>query len=500
MLNDVDELSKEVLAAKNTFEQILEQIVQEKLLSRKERLAYKAIDFALNASTGYYSSEIIENVFLALAQQNRIELPSEHRKNSFLHVMTEAYATGGHTRVVERWIELSDASQVHSLLFTREKKKYVPDRLAQAVKNKQGNISFLSDKLTNIEKGLQLRHLASEYEYIILHVHMEDVIPLIAFGTLDFKRPVLLFNHADHRFWLGGSVADKIIDFRQWGQNITLNKRGLVNSVILELPLDFNEFDTKYDRCELRKKLGLPQDHKIIVTVGSAHKYKPLLNYDFLNFIIEVLNDDGNCSFIAIGPDYKKLPLWENAHKKFKNRFRALGPKATSEMFEYLACADLSVDSFPMSGGTALIDAVTVGCPVLSLKCPTGQLDYVINSDAYCNSQKDLRRKIHLLLQNPRAQKENVANVQEKLMQQQSTTSWLTKLKSIYLATTEHSLHNVNTPNVCTLTDLDLYLYTQSISRKTKFKIPFIIEWNRVKENGKKYNQLLLLNKFQVNI
>ena len=49
---------------------------------------------------------------------------------------------------------------------------------------------------------------------VILHVHMYDVLPILAFANGDFNRPVMFYNHADHLFWLGASISDLVVNFR----------------------------------------------------------------------------------------------------------------------------------------------------------------------------------------------------------------------------------------------------------------------------------------------
>ena len=41
------------------------------------------------------------------------------------------------------------------------------------------------------------------------------LIPILAFGVEEFKRPVLLYNHASHMAWLGKSIADLVLDIEK---------------------------------------------------------------------------------------------------------------------------------------------------------------------------------------------------------------------------------------------------------------------------------------------
>ena len=69
-------------------------------------MACDAATFATKHTTDIFSSKIIEDVFLRIAQSHSIALPQSYNPNTVLHVMTEAYISGGHTRCVERWVNL----------------------------------------------------------------------------------------------------------------------------------------------------------------------------------------------------------------------------------------------------------------------------------------------------------------------------------------------------------------------------------------------------------
>lgn len=480
------------------FEKILTQLAKETSLPARLALAQKAINFANNGSTGYYSSPLIEQVYLDLAHAHSVPLPMTFEENSFLHVMTECYATGGHTRVAERWIELSDPEQKHSLLFTKTSGTNITPRLETNIALKNGTVMFIPDSLSDREKGLLLREIASNYQYIILHVHMHDVIPLIAFGTEEFQRPVMLFNHADHRFWLGVSIADKVIELRTWGQQISKSKRGVLHSDILGIPVDANMFRKDFDTIALRQKLGFKTSQKIIITVGSFYKYKPLLSFDFLNIARHVLENTSDTCIVAIGPDYETLPAWKTLHDQFPERFLALGPKVPERMFEYLACADIALDSFPMSGGTALLDAVSVGCPVLSLDCPTGQSDYILKSEAYCANQDIFMKKLNTLLHSQTCRKNNTANVLQLLERSHHKDAWNHTLSAMYRSLVSHRVRQFETIKNNEFTDLDIYLYVESRHVKQKFFIPRLLEWNRIKICGIKQHEFIFFSKLRI--
>lgn len=470
--------SARITETRMQFEELLRQVSASQDLSEKERLSRKAIILANKSSTGYYSSEIIEDVFTTIAQKHSIPLKSEYKENTFLHVMTQGYETGGHTRVVERWIENSPEQQQHDVVFIGSSPACVIARMMQSTAEKNGTVHELDQEKSDLDKALELRRLASQYAYIILHVHMDDVVPLIAFGTPEFTRPVIFFNHADHRFWLGCSIADAVAELREWGINISKTRRGInVPSLALGIPMTYRSNTRTVSKTEKRQALGIPEKARVVTTVGGWHKYKPLFHLDFLKIAESLLQRDASIHIIAIGPSCQHLPEWSRLCKQYGDRFRALGALPPEQMFDYLACSDLSLDSFPMSGGTALIDAITAGCPVLSMDCPTGQLDYVIQSGIYCKDLDTLMHRSIELLYSPEKAEKNKAMVSTALLECHSKEAWLQKLSELYQLASTHSLHRfTTTPSpVNDYSILDYYLYSESFREKVKFRIPGIL-------------------------
>lgn len=95
-------------------------------LSDYESVSSDAYSFAAKASwevyhPDFYQSPEIENMLLECANK----LPAEDyvikdknsKKRKVLHVLSEGYSTGGHTRLAKNWIK-SDADSIHSLVTT----------------------------------------------------------------------------------------------------------------------------------------------------------------------------------------------------------------------------------------------------------------------------------------------------------------------------------------------------------------------------------------------
>ena len=137
MKND-EKYAKTVKKNQDRFEKYLSKIEREASERKKIALAKVATKFAVTESTGYFRSSILENTYINYAKSHDIDnYDIPYVPNSFLHVMTRAYNTGGHTRVVERWITQSSPSQKHSIVILNQNGNPYPEKKLNNITNKK---------------------------------------------------------------------------------------------------------------------------------------------------------------------------------------------------------------------------------------------------------------------------------------------------------------------------------------------------------------------------
>ena len=411
------------------FEKLLNKIDNTKNIEEKINLAMIAADYATYHHTGYYFSTKLEKIFVDYAQSIKVELKNDYKPNTFLHVLTTAFIGGGHTRVVEKWIEQSSNNQTHSVICINQEHFEIPEKLKNAVKEKKGELILLNkDNLK--DRAIELRQISSEYEYIILHTHMEDPTALVAFGTEDFKRPIIFYNHADHMFWLDKSIIDKLATLREYADTLTIPKRNIKDSFMLGVPIESKNRQI-IDKKIAKEKLNLDINKKLIVSAGGSHKYTPMFRKSFVNYLLNIIKENDNLQIIIIGPDPKEK-LWKQAYKKSNGIIKTIGQvDYNNGYFDYMNAADLVIDSWPMSGGTVMIDAISCNTPVLSLKNPIGQFDYLAKSQAYCKTEDELYEKTKLVLNNEDFRNNLVNEVKANLEQDHSVENWGKKLEKL---------------------------------------------------------------------
>ncbi len=369
-------------------------------VSDDEKIAFiaDAVDFAVKNGTGYYSSQVIEDACIELAETIHSDCGNiKYEAGSVLHVMTTAYKVGGHSRVVERWIKADGKTRNHSIVITNQKDNDCPQWLEDICNESGGRlISLYEDDL--LKRAKTLRLLAMHYEYVVLHIHMNDIVPIVAFGVKEFKRPVILFNHADHLFWVGISIADVVADFRDLC-NFTKERRRAQNIFCLGLPFDYKNEDIPLEeKKKARKDLGIPETSFVILTTGAAFKYAPIGKHDFSRLMQKVINANRDVACYAIGPSVK-WTNWREANE-ITHKVFPVGIVADKNLYtKYLKSADLYVDSYPMSGGTSIRDAVMNGLPVLSIQISAQENNhfsenpFFVGAECNCKNESEFLKK-----------------------------------------------------------------------------------------------------------
>ncbi|ECK7121481.1 hypothetical protein MWP18_001334, partial [Campylobacter coli] len=423
---------------------ILEIITNEKTNSIKLDIISKLLRSKIIYGNKYFSSEKLEYILINNSNTLQTKIPTKYQKNNILHILTYSYSNGGHTRIIERWVEHDKNSKIHSILLTEQQKIQINPELHNIIKKQNGNIFSISNIKDIQKKALLLRRIASRYEIIILHIHNYDITPLLAFGTLDFKRPIFFYNHSDHLFWIGASIADLILEIRTYGIKISDMYRGTNKSYLLGIPIGKNIKHLNYNKQAIKHKLSIPLNKKIILSVASSYKFTPTKDINFIKLVEQVININSEILFIIIGADIKKLN-WSKTVRKSCNRIITIPKIPHNQLLDYISITDLYIDSAPLGGGVAVIDMIYSNIPILSLKSIIPNFDYLLNSEALCNDLNELLQKTNLILYNKNFRKKHIKETYNLLNQFTNRRLWNSKIKGIYniAQNMEHNIYSI---------------------------------------------------------
>jgi len=429
----------------NIFNELKDLIKKENSVEEKIRLISIASYFATYNHTGLFADKFLENELIKIAQS--IKTPLEKpEKNSYLHVATSVYEFGGHTRLIDRFIK--NSSGKHSLILTKQDGN-IPEWLKKTISDKNGKIMILEG--TDIDKTQELRKIASSYEKIILHIHPFDTIPILAFGTQNFKSPVIFYNHADHVFWLGVSISDLVLDLSTEGQSLSKKRRGVKKSDILPVPVEYTQKAT-ISKKEAREILNLPLNKHIILSIGTSDKFRPFGKYNFIEKAFEIIKEIPNTIILVVGVSIKEKN-WKEAFDKSDKRIIPIGLVEKAKLQYYIKSADVYLESFPLTSSTATIEVLLEGVPSICVRTEEKSWDVIREISVPLN---EVVSKIKEILE----KKIFDTKIIDKIKNLHCKDSWTKTLNNILFKLSIK--HNHNLSDFSTLIEFnqyDIYIY-----------------------------------------
>lgn len=312
---------------------------------------------------GYLADPDLEEILLKIGAQippvQRPSCPSRHRR--WLHVMTDVWYWGGMVENVKKWLRFTENHALNSVVVLDQRNPGWLKPLGDVVEQTGGRVYVIHRAVPQIQKALELRRLAAEQaDTVVLHTRVDDVVPTMAFG-LPGGPPIFRMNHDDHLFWVGAAVADLVLNFRELGERWTRAHRGLDRSTLLPLPMATlpERADTPARRTNARRRLGIADDAVVLLAVGSAYKFRPVGDWDFVRAAEAILRHCPKAHILAAG--IRTDGRWREVADAFDGRLQAVGVQA--DMTDCHAASDIGIGSIPFPSQTAILEIALLGRP-----------------------------------------------------------------------------------------------------------------------------------------
>lgn len=417
-----------------------------------------AADYAWRNHHGDFVSIPLENCLEQLAARlsghhlhrgGRRSAPS-NRRGRVLHIATQVFSIGGHTRLIRRWADF-DSENIHDLVLTRQLRARIPDGLKDALENQGGQVFDLQSQISNLlDRVIALSKLILSYEKAILHIHPSDVTAIL--GVLCCSEPTQIgfMNHADHVFWIGAKSASNFIHFRESSIRHSEFRRGLARETASYLPLPIQVKKPHLSRSRARAELGLGQNDVIAVSIASEEKYVPIMGVDFLSIHKNLVLSSPKLKLFVIGP--KPAGRWAKVQSSTDEAIIALGRRTDVEVF--LCAADIYIDSFPFSSVTSYLEAAAHGVPVLSYD-PWNAKGGVVHSDdpviplgkgKYRNLE-EYKEMFLQFAQNEKIRKSEGAEAKHRLNLIHGEENWVGQLQKTYADLMRNSMKSIPFPS-----------------------------------------------------
>jgi len=398
-----------------------------------------AAQYAWFHPTGELASHKLEALLSEISKNlNDAEVPGPVRTQSspkrILHVVTEMYKVGGHTRLIWRWIR-ADAQRSHSVVLTRQMEGEVPGPLLSAVHDACGQVHYLDRSPGGIlARARALRRIAKDFDHVVIHAHPWDVVPLIAFLRAANLPPITHMNKDDHVFFLGATTANQVAQMRQAGSKLCQDRRGIPASRCKLLPIPLDTSLTRGTRDEAKRALGISEETVVLFSVATAYKYATSAMH-FAEVLLPVVQAHPNTLLLVIGPGDQGE--WAKARIRSGGRIRALGK--LSKVNLYYQAADVYLDSFPIASLTSSLEGGSYGTAVASYWCHSPDAEVLSAEDpALTNvmfrgrSLEEYRGMVSRLVRDPQLRAEAGNLTRDRIALFHSGEGWLHFLEELY--------------------------------------------------------------------
>lgn len=327
------------------------------------RRAMVAATFAWHAPTGLLGDTRLERLVVAAVRgSGDVTVDGGRSAGRVLHVLSEAYSIGGHSRLAWTWMT-RDGRRSDVALTNHEGP--VPEQLLSPVTASGGHLTDLrAHHPTLLARATALRALIDEADLVVLHVHPYDVIALAAINLPGPRPPVIFENHADHCFWLGLTSSEVVSHFRPFGERLSVDLRGVSPDRCAQLPLPVDALSSSVQGSGLRHNLGIRADAVVAVTVAATNKISALCGSPGMDRLLDaVLSRNAKLVVILVGTP--PVGVWGRLAERFPGRLLPVG--SVLDPAPYYAAADLYLESYPTRSGTSVLEAATLGLPVVAL-------------------------------------------------------------------------------------------------------------------------------------
>ncbi|GGC83054.1 hypothetical protein [Undibacterium terreum] len=405
-------------------------------------------------SMGQYELAQLEFLLLQKYKEEFAQIPAPAHRCEYLHVLTKAYDTGGHTRIVEHLLSSTALSEA-AVLVTEELRPNAKRKLSAA---KHG-CTLLPRQKAGRQKILQLIALFAQHTTVILHIHPYDIDAVFAAAVAKhyFGTRIYLYNHADHVFSYGHGIADRVLEVSYFGWALRARRNIQDKSVFAGIPL-------KLPKGNIASASAPIETGSYLASAGTAYKYKPNKEFSFPRFALEYAKIRQD-RLILIGPKLWSNWWWWKVWMKLKSRVEFHARMPHDKYLAFLSQAKAYVDSFPLTGGTAFPEIFSLGIP--SFGVLTGSHGYSPADQLKSPSIDALIRDLSAFLAAQQNQRVETATILAQIHEVHSIENVADRIRYAYDLTTGQKQPPWDNPGI-----IDNYFYEKIWMSGKKLFLP----------------------------
>lgn len=336
----------------------------------KKKTELAELIWKIKKNKSFDTREFDKEISLLCPETDDVKSPVHKKRIAYL--ATQLCDAGGHTKCVREQVKCLKDSYEQQIFFTEISRSYklassAMAEMADAAALSGEDISFVGWK----KKLLRLFNKIADFNPSVLFVfiHPGDIFGMMVLSLLkkhtDIK--ILYCPHASHYPNLGVSFADATLEALPTTAFITQHYRHFDRTVFVPMMSkkaeDFPSFSDE-DIAAERKKIGIGENDLCTMSGADAYKFFDGETSEYFRTIKELLERNLNVTHVILSHfDNAQQNIIDKifADSEAKKRLIILPFSTKYELF--FKCADVFIDSFPVSSALTMIDLMRLKVP-----------------------------------------------------------------------------------------------------------------------------------------
>lgn len=278
--------------------------------------------------------------------------------NESLIIATEIYTSGGHGKILNQILECEKSHVIFTDIFNN-----ITDgklKLDKLVADKKISCSVLIGSTLQMKFNSLMGLINSiKPKFIYLLGHHQDVVTQLAGVVYAEGQRTIYVHHCDHDPAIGATVNyQHHLDFTQELSDICSNYHP--NNLII--PLTVQPYPSLH--------LNIINKEIKLATCGTPNKFNGSLNgISYIDLLVKIISSYDNLNYYHIGALDEQAINFIRASLEAKgvnpSRFFPIGQINNLQKFLAEENINFYISSFPIGGGTSVMEAQSIGIPVI---------------------------------------------------------------------------------------------------------------------------------------
>lgn len=308
-----------------------------------------------------YADPQLEKAIATMAKKAMTNVKPSTNDNRQHRLIFYDYFSLDNRGLTEQYIDAFNRLNLDVLFIMRKEESSASSEIYKKLKANNRFSIYVTKERQGDKLIREIYKAAIEYKpsELIAHTSPWDVEALVAIRAMEGCCTRYLSNITDHAFWLGTSVFDYFLEFRDYGCNISQQYRGISSEQDIKIP--YFPIINKSISFE-----GFPFDTKgkqLVVSGGNIYKIKS--SPKFLDIAKHILDNHPNTLFLYYGGgDHNYLQEFSDSNN-YEGRFFHFSER--KDIYQIILHSTLYLNTYPLFGGLMTQIALAAGKLPLTL-------------------------------------------------------------------------------------------------------------------------------------